>query len=53
MAHVYGPGLVLHMYRKNCLFGAGHTVGPTMRSPPSTASVPVGRCREGLWTPLY
>lgn len=55
MAHVYGPGLVLHMYPEELLrFGATHSVDPD----DAVAAQHYFLCiaadaKEGLWTPLY
>lgn len=55
MAHVYTPGLVLHMYPEELLkFGASHTA----ETDEAVAAQHYFVClsadaREGLWTPLY
>lgn len=55
MAHVYGPGLVLHMYPDELLrFGASHTT----ETDEAVAAQHYFLClqaddKAGLWTPLY
>ena len=55
MAHVYGPGLVLHMYPEELLrFGAAHTVEPDDAVAAQHYFVCLSAdAKEGLWTPLY
>ena len=55
MAHVYGPGLVLHMYPEELLrFGASHTVEPDDAVAAQHYFVCLSAdAKEGLWTPLY
>lgn len=55
MSHVYGPGLVLHMYPEELLrFGASHTVEPDDAVAAQHYFVCLSAdAKGGLWTPLY